>query len=89
MLVTASRSWFVFLQLFFALTESILWPSKPSSASVHPAHLKQSKILSIWWYQTVTQTRCPPETEKEEKNVQFAVSHLGLAPVEQWKHMTG
>lgn len=34
MLVTASRSWFVFLQLFFALTESILWPRKPSSASV-------------------------------------------------------
>lgn len=39
MLVTASRSRFVFLQLFSALTESILWPRKPSSASV---------TLSLW-----------------------------------------
>ena len=34
MLATASRSRFVFLQLFSALTESILWPRKPSSTSV-------------------------------------------------------
>lgn len=36
MLVTASRSQFGSLKLFFALTKSILWPRKPSSASVTP-----------------------------------------------------
>lgn len=58
---------------------SLLWhnpfssPGNPLSIC-HPAHLKKSRILSIWWYQTVTQTRYPPENKKEGGHMQFAIS---------------
>lgn len=60
MLVTASSSRFVFLQLFFALTESILWPRKPSSASVtHPMWSSQESFqfggITLWHRQDVHQ----------------------------------
>lgn len=60
MLVTASRSRFVFLQLFSALTESILWPRKPSSASdTRPIWSSQESFqfggIKLWHRQDVHQ----------------------------------
>lgn len=88
MFVTASRSRFVFLQLFFALTESILWPRKPSSASVtRPIWSNQEAFqfggIKLWHTQDVHQRL------KRRKKYVICRLHLGPAHVAQWKNIIG
>lgn len=83
-LVTASRSQFVSLQLFFALTESILWLKKPSSASVTvPIRSSQESFhfggIKLWHRQDAHQRR----------RGWLATFLLGLVEAEQWENVTG
>lgn len=64
---------FVFLQLFSALTESILWPRKPSSTSVTLSLWSSKEFfqfggIKLWHKQDIHQ-----RLKRRGKNVQFAV----------------